>query len=64
MIVPIRCYTCGKPIGHLWKQLQEERKGKKDAKAVLDKLGVERPCCRAALLTSVDLQKEVGVFKR
>ena len=62
MIIPIRCFTCGKPIGHLYEQVQQE--GKASAKAALDKLGVERPCCRAALIASVDLQKQVGVFKR
>ena len=64
MLVPIRCYSCGKPIGHLYEAVHAESKGRKDAKAALDKFGVERPCCRAALLGSVDLQKEVAVFKR
>ena len=64
MLIPIRCYTCGKPIGHLYETVQSESKGKASAKQALDKLGVERPCCRAALIASVDLQKQVGVFKR
>jgi DNA-directed RNA polymerase subunit N (RpoN/RPB10) len=33
MIIPVRCFTCGKPIGHLWekykKSLQDEKKESK-----------------------------------
>ncbi len=64
MLIPIRCYTCGKPIGQLYETVLAESKGRTNAKAVLDRLGVDRPCCRAALISSVDLQKQVGVFKR
>ena len=64
MIIPIRCYTCGKPIGHLWEAYQKEiRKGTKP-KTALDKLGLERYCCRSVFLTHVDLTKRVGVFKK
>lgn len=24
MIIPIRCYTCGKPIAHLWNKYNEQ----------------------------------------
>ncbi|MBI2499804.1 DNA-directed RNA polymerase subunit N, partial [Candidatus Woesearchaeota archaeon] len=26
MIIPIRCYSCGKPVAHLWEQYNEEIK--------------------------------------
>jgi len=64
MIVPIRCYTCGKPVGHLWDEYQKEtRKGTKPA-TVLDRLGVERFCCRSLFLTHKDLTQKVGRFKK
>jgi len=64
MIIPIRCYTCGKPIGHLWEEYQKEvKKGTKPAK-VLDRLGVERFCCRSVFLTHNDLTHKVGRFKK
>ncbi|MEK6899579.1 MAG: DNA-directed RNA polymerase subunit N, partial [Nanoarchaeota archaeon] len=29
MIIPIRCFSCGKPVGHLWEEYKEEmNKGK------------------------------------
>jgi DNA-directed RNA polymerase subunit N len=63
MIIPIRCMTCGKPVGHLWEAYLAELKKKKQPKAVLDGLGLERYCCRSLFLTHKDLIPEVGQFK-
>ena len=64
MLIPIRCMSCGKPVGHLWaKYTKEVKKGKKP-KEVLDKLGIERYCCRALFLGHVDLIDMVAKFKR
>ncbi|MCK4714523.1 MAG: DNA-directed RNA polymerase subunit N [Candidatus Aenigmarchaeota archaeon] len=64
MIIPIRCMTCGKPVGHLWEPYQAEtRKGRKP-KAIMDSLGLERYCCRSLFLTHKDSIKDVGQFKR
>lgn len=56
--------SCGKPIGHLWEDYQAEVKKGRKPKDVLDKLGLERPCCRAVFITHVDLTKKTGRFKR
>ena len=66
MIIPIRCFSCGKPIAHLWKQFKEETKDK-DEKAVgqaLTKLGLDRYCCRAAFMGQTDLLDLVNKFKK
>jgi DNA-directed RNA polymerase subunit N len=64
MIIPIRCFSCGKPIAHLWEQYKERvSKGEEPAK-VLDELGLERYCCRAMFLGQVDLIEEVAKFKK
>lgn len=64
MIVPIRCMSCGKPIGHLWEDFKAKvAKGEKP-KEVMDKLGLERFCCRAQFLGHVDLIDEVAKFKK
>ncbi len=55
MIIPVRCVSCGKPIGHLWEEFKKEVESGKDPKKVLDKLGVERYCCRSSFITNVDL---------
>ncbi len=63
MLVPVRCFTCGKPLAHLWKEFKERVNKGEDAKKVLDELGVERYCCRTVLLTTIDAQKEVARYR-
>jgi len=62
LIVPIRCFTCGKPIAHLWEKFQK-LKEEKGAKKALDELGLERFCCRAVFLGHVDLIEITGRYK-
>lgn len=64
MIIPIRCFSCGKPIAHLWEKFKERiEKGEEPGK-VLDELGLERYCCRAMFLGQVDMIEEVSKFKK
>ncbi|MBI4151652.1 DNA-directed RNA polymerase subunit N, partial [Candidatus Woesearchaeota archaeon] len=48
MIIPIRCFSCGKPVGHLKEEFDQRvlERGE-EVKKVLDLLGLERYCCRA-----------------
>jgi DNA-directed RNA polymerase subunit N len=64
MIIPIRCFSCGKPVAHLWKEYTERTQKGEDAKVVLNDLGVERYCCRALMLGHVDLIDTTAKFKR
>jgi DNA-directed RNA polymerase subunit N len=64
MIIPVRCFSCGKPIGHLWEQFREGVEKGEDRKKLLDKLGLERYCCRAVFLGHVDLIDIAAQFKK
>ena len=64
MIIPIRCWSCGKPIGQLWETFQERIAKGEDRKKILDELGLERYCCRAIMLGHVDLIDTVAQFKK
>jgi len=64
MIIPIRCFSCGKPVGHLWEQYQEKIKKKEDPKKSLDSLGLERYCCRGVFMGHVDLIDTAAQFKK
>ncbi len=64
MIIPVRCFSCGKPIGHLWEEFVQRTEKGEDKKKVLDDLGVLRPCCRAMFLGQVDLIDTVAKFKK
>ncbi len=63
MIIPIRCWTCGKPIGHLWEEYNERIK-KEDPKKVLDSLKLKRYCCRTQIMGHVELIDIVSKFKK
>lgn len=64
MLIPIRCFSCGKPIAHLWEPFSERVKKGEKSKDVLDALGLERYCCRAMLLGNVELIDSVAPFKK
>lgn len=64
MIIPIRCWSCGKPIGHLWDDFKSRTEAGEDRKKILDDLGLERYCCRAMFLGHIDLIDDVAHFKK
>jgi DNA-directed RNA polymerase subunit N len=64
MIIPIRCFSCGKPIAHLWEEYMEKTRDGENPKAVLDELGLERYCCRSMFLGQTDLIELVSNFKK
>ena len=64
MIIPIRCVSCGKPVGHLWEAYQEKLKKGESKKKAMDDLGLERYCCRALFMGHVELIDKVAAFKK
>jgi DNA-directed RNA polymerase subunit N len=64
MIIPVRCMSCGKPIGHLWEEFKDRTAKGEDSKKVLDELGLERYCCRAIFLGQVDTLELINKFKK
>ncbi len=65
MIIPVRCFSCGKPIGHLWNEFKDRVENKKeDSKKVFDELGLKRYCCRSVFLGQVDTLELVNKFKK
>ena len=64
MIIPIRCFSCGKPIAHLWEDYKKRVTKGENAKKVMDDLGLSRFCCRAMFLGQNDMYKEVSKFKK
>ncbi len=64
MMIPIRCISCGKPVGHLWEQYKLATGNGEQPGKVMDKLGLKRYCCRALFLGHVDLVEAMGEFKK
>jgi len=62
MIIPVRCFSCGKLIGDKWEDFARRVKNGEPAGKVLDDLGVTRYCCRRMLLSHVEIIDEVIKF--
>lgn len=55
MIIPVRCFTCGKVIGNKWKKFMAlHDAGHPDADSMTN-LGLTRYCCRRMIISHVDL---------
>jgi len=55
MLIPVRCFTCGKVIGNKWEVYLSMLSNDIPEAQALDQLGLTRYCCRRMLLTHVDL---------
>jgi DNA-directed RNA polymerase subunit N len=58
MIIPVRCFSCGKVIADKWEEFKAGVSRGEDPAKVLDSLGVKRYCCRRMFLTNVELIDE------
>jgi DNA-directed RNA polymerase subunit N len=64
MIVPVRCFSCGKVVGGVYTEFKERVEKGEDAGKVLDDLGVKKYCCRKTILTHAELIDDVMKFKK
>lgn len=64
MIIPVKCLSCGKPIGHLYEEYKERVAKGEDSKKVMDELGLRRYCCRGIFVSHIDLLDTVAQFKK
>jgi DNA-directed RNA polymerase subunit N len=74
MIIPVRCFTCGKVIAPAFEQYKKRyeeyqksvavnEKPKETPQQILDDLGLERYCCRRMVISHVDLLKEAAPYE-
>ncbi|MGB9659134.1 MAG: DNA-directed RNA polymerase subunit N [Nitrososphaerales archaeon] len=55
MLIPVRCFTCGSLIGDKYEEFVKKVKEGEDPGKALDKIGVNRYCCRRILLSNVNV---------
>lgn len=62
MIIPVRCFSCGKVVGNKWEKYNKllETMSSKEA---LDKLGLVRGCCRTIILCHVEIIDKLLEYK-
>jgi DNA-directed RNA polymerase subunit N len=63
MEFPVRCFTCGSVIGHLYADYKKIS-AEKSAEVALDELGVDRYCCRRMFLSHVDIVDTIMKYPR
>ena len=64
MIVPVRCFSCGKPVGGQYLEFKERVEKGENAGKVLDELKVKRYCCRKTLLTHAELIEDIMKYSK
>ena len=62
MIIPVRCFTCGKVVGSAFPSFVERTRQGEEPRKVLDELGLKRYCCRRMMLSHAELIDEVLPF--
>ena len=64
MLIPIRCFTCNKPIANLYTEYTNLLKNGSSEKDALDKIGLTRFCCRRMVLTHVEIIDKLILFEK
>jgi DNA-directed RNA polymerase subunit N len=62
MIIPIRCFTCGRLVADKWEEFNRRVRQGEDPATVLDSMGLKRYCCRRMLLSHVDIIDDILQF--
>lgn len=55
MLIPIRCFTCGKVVANKWQRYTTALTEGQASGQILDELGLVRYCCRRMLISHVEL---------
>lgn len=59
MIIPVRCYSCGKVVGNLYEPYKALLDRDYTEAEALQALRLDRYCCRRMILSHIDLVDEL-----
>jgi len=62
VLVPVRCFTCGKLVADKFEEYHSRVKTGENNAKVLDSMGFTRYCCRRMLLTTVETIRQIVPF--
>ena len=62
MIIPVRCFTCGKVIGNKWEKYCQLLSEKVDSEKALDQLQLPRYCCRRMMVSHVEMIDKILLY--
>lgn len=63
MIVPVRCFSCGKAVAEYYEKYKERTEKGEDPEKVLDDLGLKKYCCRRMIYSHVDFIDDIVKYK-
>ncbi len=64
MIIPVRCFSCGKEISSKYERYKQMLKDGKPIDEVWEELGVLRFCCKRMFASHVSLIDEILEYPR
>lgn len=64
MMIPVRCFTCGKIVGDKWEEYDRRVKSGEKSNKILDDLGLTRYCCRRMLISNIEIIDEVLKYNK
>ena len=64
MIIPVRCFTCGKVIADKWEEFKGRLEKGENTQKILNDLDIERYCCRRMLLSHAELIDELLLYSK
>ncbi|DAC10389.1 MAG: DNA-directed RNA polymerase subunit N [Candidatus Thermoplasmatota archaeon] len=62
MIIPVRCFSCGSIVAHVWEEYNAKVDGGMEPAQALDEVGLERYCCRRMYIGHIDLLEDVATY--
>jgi DNA-directed RNA polymerase I, II, and III subunit RPABC5 len=64
MIIPIRCFSCGKLLADRYEEYNRLKAEGIKAKDIFKKLGITRFCCKRMLVSHVNLIDDLLEYNR
>ena len=62
MIIPVRCFTCGKVTGNKYNQYKELLAAGMQFENIMKEIGMTRMCCKRIFHTHVDCAEEFSKY--
>ncbi len=64
MYFPVRCFTCGAPVGDRWDDYDAKTKAGAKPADVLSEMGIDRYCCRRMFISHVEVMEKVNKYSK
>lgn len=62
MIIPVRCFTCGKVIAQKYNRYMELQNSGMNTDAVYREIGIQKICCKRMFACHVDVAEYAGQY--